>query len=79
MGMPTEEDNLRGYNNTDLTYQVERFKGKRFFIAHGSGDDNVHYQNTLMLIKAFQRANVPFTLQVSRIFYLIFDFIATKL
>lgn len=65
MGIPTEEDNLVGYKNTDLTYQVERFRGKRFFVAHGSGDDNVHYQNTMMLIKAFQLANVSFTLQVN--------------
>ena len=31
-------------------------------LVHGSGDDNVHYQNTEVLINALVSANKPFTL-----------------
>jgi dipeptidyl-peptidase-4 len=31
-------------------------------LVHGSGDDNVHYQNTEVLINALVAANKPFTM-----------------
>ena len=65
MGLPTVEDNLLGYNNTDLTRSVEGLRGKYYFVIHGSGDDNVHYQQTLLLVKALETADIGFTQQVS--------------
>lgn len=63
MGLPTEEDNLLGYNNTDITRRVESIRGKLYFVIHGTGDDNVHYQQTLLLIKALEVADISFRQQ----------------
>ena len=56
-GLP--QQNAKGYDEgSPLTY-VDRMKGK-LLVVHGSGDDNVHYQNTESLVNALVRANKPF-------------------
>ena len=58
-GLP--QQNQAGYDRgSPLTY-VKGFRGNLLLI-HGSGDDNVHYQNTEMLINALVAANKPFTM-----------------
>jgi dipeptidyl-peptidase-4 len=58
-GLPT--DNKAGYDRgSPLTY-VGGFRGN-LLLVHGSGDDNVHYQNSEMLINALVAANKPFTM-----------------
>ncbi|CAG9768482.1 unnamed protein product [Ceutorhynchus assimilis] len=63
MGLPTEDDNLYGYNNTDINRHVEALRGKLYFIIHGNADDNVHYQQAMVLIKALEAADIPFMQQ----------------
>jgi dipeptidyl-peptidase-4 len=36
----------------------------KLLIVHGSGDDNVHFQNTEMMVNALVDANRPFSLMV---------------
>jgi len=59
MGLP--RDNAAGYDRgSPLTY-AKNLRGK-LLIVHGSGDDNVHYQNTEAMVNALVAANRPFQL-----------------
>ncbi|MFL5402117.1 MAG: S9 family peptidase [Gemmatimonadales bacterium] len=58
-GLPSQ--NRAGYNRgSPLTY-VQGFRGN-LLLVHGSGDDNVHFQNSEMLINALVASNKPFTM-----------------
>ena len=57
--MRTPLENSSGYDlNSPLNY-AEQLKGK-YLIVHGSGDDNVHVQNTLRMVEALVQANKQF-------------------
>uniref|UniRef100_A0A1A9X2Q7 Peptidase S9 prolyl oligopeptidase catalytic domain-containing protein n=1 Tax=Glossina brevipalpis TaxID=37001 RepID=A0A1A9X2Q7_9MUSC len=60
MGLPTPEDNLQKYLKTDAFENVENFRYHDFLFIHGSADNNVHYQNSLMLAKVLQQKQVMF-------------------
>ena len=60
-GLP--QDNAAGYDKgSPLTY-AKNLKGK-LLIVHGSGDDNVHFQNTQAMVNALIAANRQFSLMV---------------
>lgn len=65
MGLPTEEDNLAGYQAGDVTLLAEKLRGKSVYIMHGNADDNVHYQNAAKLYKKLQELDIPFEQMVS--------------
>jgi dipeptidyl-peptidase-4 len=55
------QENPSGYDaGSPLTY-VKQLKGD-LLLVHGSGDDNVHYQNSEALVNALVAANKPFTM-----------------
>ncbi|MDA9630975.1 prolyl oligopeptidase family serine peptidase, partial [Flavobacteriaceae bacterium] len=57
--MRTPEENPQGYDlNSPLNY-ADQLEGK-FLIIHGSGDDNVHVQNTMRMVEALIQANKQF-------------------
>jgi dipeptidyl-peptidase-4 len=55
----TPEENPGGYDNESPFNYPELLKGK-YLLVHGSGDDNVHVQNSMRMIEALIQANKPF-------------------
>jgi dipeptidyl-peptidase 4 len=57
--MRTPQENQKGYDDNSPINFVKNIKGK-YFIIHGSADDNVHYQNAMEMINALTKANIQF-------------------
>ncbi|AWX44002.1 Dipeptidyl-peptidase IV [Flagellimonas maritima] len=57
--MQTPQENASGYDNNSPFNYPELLKGK-YLLVHGSGDDNVHVQNTMRMIEALVQANKQF-------------------
>ena len=57
--MRTPQENPAGYDENSPINYADKLKGK-FLLIHGSGDDNVHVQNTMRLTNALIEANKPF-------------------
>ncbi len=59
MGLPDE--NAEGFRlGSPITF-APQLQGK-LLLVHGTGDDNVHYQNSEQIVNALVRANRPFTM-----------------
>ena len=39
MGLPSPNDNLAGYNNADVTKDVDKLRGKKLLVVHGTGGE----------------------------------------
>jgi len=57
------QDNPEGYAKGSWLDEVEGMQG-RLLLIHGTGDDNVHDQNSHRLISALVDAQVPFDLMI---------------
>ncbi|UII74696.1 S9 family peptidase [Flagellimonas sp. HMM57] len=57
--MQTPQENASGYDDNSPFNYPELLKGK-YLLVHGSGDDNVHVQNTMRMIEALVQANKQF-------------------
>lgn len=60
MGLPTAEDNLAGYERTDISRRAEGIRGKMYMLIHATGNRNQLYQNTMMLSKSLQHLDILF-------------------
>ncbi|KAJ2777396.1 Dpp4p [Coemansia javaensis] len=56
--MKTPQENDAGYTASTVS-NTTGFANARFLVQHGSGDDNVHLQNTLALTDLLESKNVP--------------------
>jgi dipeptidyl-peptidase-4 len=68
MGLPSLRDNLEGYMNSALTRIASDIRNKQYLLVHGTLDDNVHYQQSMMLAKALEHNDVLFQQMVRRYF-----------
>ena len=59
--MRTPATNARGYDASAVRTYAPGMTA-RLLLVHGTGDDNVHPQNALVLAEALQEANKPFTM-----------------
>jgi dipeptidyl-peptidase-4 len=61
--MQTPQENASGYDDNSPINYVSGLKGK-FLLIHGSGDDNVHVQNSMQMMEALIQANKQFDSQI---------------
>lgn len=59
--MRTPQENPNGYDENSPIHFVDQLSGN-YLLIHGSGDDNVHYQNTMEMVNALVKANKQFDL-----------------
>lgn len=61
--MRTPQENPEGYDQNSPINHVEKLKGD-YLLIHGSADDNVHYQNSMELIKVLVENKKQFELMI---------------
>jgi len=57
--MQTPQENASGYDENSPINHVSKLKGN-YLLIHGTSDDNVHVQNTMVMIEALVQANKQF-------------------
>ena len=60
-GLP--QDNAAGYDNNSPITHASKLKGK-LLIAHGTGDDNVHFQNSADMISELEKYGKQFEMAI---------------
>lgn len=57
--MRTPQENAKGYDDNSPINHVDKLKGA-YLLVHGTGDDNVHFQNSVEMVEALIEANKQF-------------------
>jgi len=57
--MQLPKDNAEGYDLNSPINMLDKLKGK-YLLIHGTGDDNVHFQNSAEMVKKMVELNKPF-------------------
>lgn len=65
MGLPTNDDNILGYEHAKLLNKYQGIRDKEYFLIHGTFDDNVHYQQSMLWSKVLEHQDVMFRQLVS--------------
>jgi len=61
--MSTLEDNPAGYNSSSPLLNIENMRNKKYLLVHGTHDDNVHYQQSMLLSAALEEKDILFRQQ----------------
>jgi dipeptidyl-peptidase-4 len=61
--MRRPQENFDGYSKTSALKMAKNLNGK-LLIVHGSADDNVHFQNTMLYIDKLVEADKQFEMQI---------------
>lgn len=64
LGLPTDDDNKVGYDSGSLIKRAKKLAGKNYLLVHGTLDDNVHYQQSMMLARTLELNDILFKQQV---------------
>ena len=61
--MSTVEDNPEGYNTSSPLLRLQNLRNKQYLVMHGTHDDNVHYQQSMLLAAALEEQDILFRQQ----------------
>ena len=61
--MRTPAENPQGYDESSSLAYADSLRGS-FLVVHGTGDDNVHFQNTVRLVERLEKANKQFDMRI---------------
>jgi dipeptidyl-peptidase-4 len=61
LGLPSESG--QGYKEFSVVNSADKLRG-HLLLAHGTGDDNVHFENTVQLVQKLIEAGIPYDLQI---------------
>lgn len=61
--MRTPEENPDGYADSAVLPYADSLRG-RFLLVHGTGDDNVHFQNSVRLVQRLEAAGKQFDMRI---------------
>ena len=61
LGLP--QDNAKGYDENSPLNFAERLKGN-YLLIHGTGDDNVHFQNSAEMVEKLEEAGKQFEFRI---------------
>ncbi|EDV21065.1 uncharacterized protein TRIADDRAFT_60463 [Trichoplax adhaerens] len=62
--MLSPKENLKGYEEASILNRLDGFKNATVFIAHGNADDNVHFQNSAVLVQSLQEKGIQFRMMM---------------
>lgn len=62
MGLPTLDDNAKAYEEARMMNYVDKIAefNKTFMLVHGTLDDNVHFQQSMLLARKLELADIQF-------------------
>ncbi len=61
LGVPADDPD--GYRDFSVVNSAANLKG-RLLLVHGTGDDNVHFENTVQFVQRLIDAGIPYDLQI---------------